>query len=175
MEEKSTFSLALKPGLIISGALVAYSLVLWATIPDMESQKYFGWVNYLIMAAGFYYYASLYRNEHKNTGFTFGDGFIFMLYMTIVISLVQAVYTYVLMTWLDPAMVQKLLDQATEEMYKKDLPEEQIEQSLKIVSFMFKPWFMSIISIFGNMIGGIILGLIMSLFTKKEAPVQFDN
>jgi hypothetical protein len=175
MEEKSTFSLALKPGLIVSGALVAFSLVLWATVSDINTQKYLGWINYLILAAGYYFYTVQYRNEHKNGALTFGEAFVFMLFMTIVISLVQAVYTYVLMVWLDPAMIQKMLDIATEEMYKKDIPEEQIEQSMKMMSFMFQPWLLAIMSIFSNMFGGIIMSLIIGLFTKKEAPLQFDN
>ena len=41
--------------------------------------------------------------------------------------------------------------------------------------FMFQPWLMALMSIFSNMLSGIIMGLIMSLFTKKEAPLQFDN
>ena len=175
MEEKSTFSLALKPGLIVSGALVAFNLVLWATVSDLNMQKYLGWISYIILAAGYYYYTVQYRNEYKNGVLTFGDAFVYTLFITIVISVVMAVYTYVLMAWLDPLIPQKMVDMAAEELYNKDLPEEQIEQTMKIMRFMFQPWLMALMSIFSNMLSGIIMGLIMSLFTKKEAPLQFDN
>ena len=174
MNEKSSFSIALVPGLITSAAVIAYSLITWSLTSDFNTQKYLGFGSYLILALAYYYYAVQYRDKYKNGGLTYGEGFVFMVILSVIVAFFQSIYTYVFIKWIDPSMLNQVIEQATEEMYNKNIPEDQIEKSLQIMSFMFKPWFMALTAIFGYMFWGVLLGLIMAVFTKKEVPENFE-
>jgi len=175
MEEKSTFGLALKPGLIISGAVIAYSLVVWSVTDNVDQMKYLSWVNYIILAIGYYIFTKNYRDDYKNGALTFGEGFVFMLFISVVYSVIQSLYTYIFMTFIDPDMVTQMVEKVEESLYNNNLPEEQIEQSMKMMSFMFKPWLISLMAVFGTMLWGTFLSLIMAFFTKKTAEPTFEN
>lgn len=174
MNEKSSFSIALVPALITSGMVIAYSLIVWSLSSDFNTQKYLGYFSYLILALGYYYYTVQYREKYKNGGLTYGEGFVFMVILSTIIAFFQSLYTYVFIKWIDPSMLNQVIEQATEEMYNKNMPEEQIEKSMQIMSFMFKPWFMAVMAVFGYMFWGVIMGLIMAFFTKKEVSGNFE-
>ncbi len=175
MEQKSTFELSLKPALLISGAVIAYSLVIWSVTDSIEQQQNFGWVSYIILAFGYFYFTKKYRDNYRDGVLTFGDGFVFMLFITIIYSVIQSLYTYVFMIFIDPDMINKIIEKAEEGFYNKNLTEEQIEQSMKMMSFMFKPWMLTTMTVLGTMFWGTVLSLIMAIFTKKQAQSSFDN
>jgi hypothetical protein len=175
MKQKSTFGLALKPALIISAAVVAYSLVIWSIADNIDQQQNLGWFSYIILALGYFYYTKNYRVENKNDVLTYGEGFVFMLFITMIYSVIQSLYTYVFMTFIDPEIINQIMEKTEESLYNKDMPEEQIEQSLEVMSFMFKPWLISLMAVFGTMFWGTLLSLIMAIFTKKQAQPTFDN
>jgi len=175
MEQKSTFGLALKPALITSAAVIAYSLVIWSIADTIDQQQNLGWFGYIILALGYFYYTKNYRDDYKDGALTYGEGFVFMLFITMVYSVIQSIYTYVFMTFIDPEMINQIMEKAEESLYNKDMSEEQIEQSLKMMSFMFKPWLISLMAVFGTMFWGTLLSLIMAIFTKKQAQPTFDN
>ena len=175
METKSTFTIALKPALIISMAVIAYSLVVWALTSSIDQQKYFGWVSYLFIIAGYIYFTISYRNDIKGGSLTYGEGFLFMVILTAIYSVIQGAYFYVFITIIDPTMIPQMLEQAELEMLNKGIPEEQLDQSMKYVGYMFQPWLLSIFGILGNLFWLTIGSLIMAIFTKKEEQATFDN
>ena len=157
MKEKSVFGLAMKPGLIISAAAIAYSLMIWSITSDLEMQKYLGWVVYPILAFGFYYFTINYRDNVKGGYISYGDSFVFMLFMSIVYSVVFALYYYVFLTIIDTEMIVNMMEMVEQDYYNQGLTEAQIEQALKIMGFMFKPWLLSIITMFGGIFIGVLI------------------
>ena len=175
MKEKSAFSIAFQPGLIIGAALIAYHLLIWALIPDIETQQYFTWFSYLIMGGGFFYFTVNYRDNVKDGYINFGDSFVFILFMSIVIGVFWFVYFYIFLSFIDPGYIQQLLDLVENKYYEMGMQEAQIEQSMKYLGYIYNPIALSFMGIFGNIITGVVLGLIISIFTKKQAPMNFDN
>jgi len=175
MEQKSTFSLAIKPGLVIAAVAIAYHLLIWAIIPDIETQEYFGWFNYLIMGGGFFFFTTNYRDNVKEGHISYGDSFVYILFMSIVIGVLWSVYYYIFLSFIDTNYIQQMLDLLENKYYEMGMQESQVEQSMKYVGYIYNPFVLSIVTIFGNIISGVILGLIISIFTKKEVPMNFDN
>ena len=58
-------------------------------------------------------------------------------------------------------MEQKLIEQGK-------VPEEQLDAAIEMMSKFQKPIILSVSSIFGGALTGLIISLITSIFTKKE-------
>ena len=95
MEEKSTFGWAIKPGLIVSGIAIAYSLLVWSLTSDLEVQKNFSWILYPLLAFAYYYFTVDYRNRIKGGYISYGQSFVFMLLISVVYSILYSLYYYV--------------------------------------------------------------------------------
>jgi len=175
MEEKSTFSLAMKPGLILSAAYIAFSLVTWALIADLDTQKYVGWLGIVIIAFLFHYYTVEYRNTIKGGALTYGEGFKFMFFIGLVYSVVYAAYYYIFLSYIDTEMLTRLLDVTEQQYYDQGLSEDAIESAMSFVSKIFTPGLFSLVSIFGSLFSSVLIALVISIFTKKEASLDFEN
>jgi len=175
MEQKSTFGLALKPGLIIAGGAIAFNLLVWSLTSDLDMQKYMGWILYPILAFAYYYFTVDYRDNVKEGHLSYGQSFVFMLLISVVYSVLFSIYYFVFLNYIDPEMINKMMDVVEQQYYDTGMSEEQIDQAMKIVSYMFSPVLMTVMTIFGGVFSGVILSLIMSIFTKKEVPMDFNN
>lgn len=96
--QESTFQMALKPGLIIGGISIAISLVLWATISDVQMRNKFGYATYFILALLYHFYTKSYRDNSLDGEISYGKAFTFMFYITIAASLLSMVYMYCLIS-----------------------------------------------------------------------------
>jgi len=175
MERKSTFGYALKPGIIISGGAIAFNLLVWVLTTDLDTQKYWSWLLYPLLAFAYYYFTVDYRQNVKEGYLSYGQSFEFMLFISIVYSVLFSLYYFVFLTYIDPSMITQMLDAAEQKYYDTGMSEEQIEQAMEVISYMFSPAIMVVLSIFGGLFSSVILSLIMSIFTKKEIPVNINN
>jgi len=173
--QESTFKMALKPGLIIGGISIAISLVLWATISDIEMRQKFGYVTWLVIAFLYHFYTKSYRENNLNGAITYGKAFTYMFYITILTSLLSIVYAYALFTILDPGMVEVIREQAAEKMYQNPaLTQEQIEQAIDMQNVWINPAVMTISAFFGSLFFGTILSLVVAIFVKKDVQIIED-
>jgi len=175
MEQRSTFGLALKPGLIIAGGAIAFNLLIWSLTSDLEMQKYLSWLVYPLLAYAYYYFTVEYRNNVKEGQISYGQSFVFMLLISVVYSVLFSIYYFIFLNYIDPEMITKMMDMVEQQYYDAGMSEENIEQALKYVSYMFSPGLMALMTVFGGMLSGVIISLIMSIFTKKEIPIDFNN
>jgi hypothetical protein len=110
-----------------------------------------------------------YRDNYKYGIITYGQalgaGVIIFLYYAII----MAIFTYILYTVIDPDLIDKQLAFTEEEMLKRGIPDEAVEAGMKVQTKMMKPAIMAPLSIFGSMIQGLIMSLIVAAFVRKEA------
>jgi hypothetical protein len=168
-DQPITFNSALKPGLLAGGVSVVLSLIIWSVTSDMAASKNFGYLTWLIIAVLFFYFTKELRDKSLDGFISYGKSFKFMFFITLILSVVNLIYTFLFITVIDPDMMVKVQEMAAEEMYKQNIPEETIQQSLEVQSMFFKPWIMTLIAFVGSIFYGVIIALIMSIFTKKEA------
>jgi len=173
-ESKSTFNLAMKPALLTGGVSVLISLLLWALVDDMQTQQKFSYFTWLILAFMYFYFTKNYRENELDGNLSYGQGFKFMFVMSLIISIITALYSYVLFAYLDPSLIEAMKEQAAEQMYQQNLSDEQVEAALEMQSAWLTPGMMVFYSIFGSLFFGSILALIIALFTKKEV-VTFED
>ena len=80
-EKKSSFiQQTFTAGLLLGIILVVYSLLMYFL--DMSTNKYVGWISYVIIAVGIYYLQLQHRNKDLNGFMSYGQalGFAVMTY-----------------------------------------------------------------------------------------------
>lgn len=169
MEERdSVFKVAAVPGLIISLIYVGLSLVLWTIISDIKLQGQLAYVIWLVIAFLFFFYTKNYRDNNLNGNITYGESFKFIFVMSLVLSVFAALYSYILIGYLDPSITEKSLEAAAEALYAQNLDEDQIEAGLKMQSIFMTPGILSVFAFGWTIFVGLVFSLIISIFTKKE-------
>jgi Sec-independent protein secretion pathway component TatC len=95
--------------------------------------------------------------------------------MFVYVAIIMVVYTYVLWAFIDPGLAKKSLAMAEEGLVKKGAPQAAIDAGMAFTAKIMKPGIMAFLSIFGTMIGGLILSLLVSIFIKKEGNPLIDT
>jgi hypothetical protein len=87
---------------------------------------------------------------------------------------IVGVFSIVLFTLIDPAMTERILDTARQQMIENGLPDDQVEQAVEISRQFLTPIWLFVFGLVGSAVVGLILSLIVSVFTKREAS-PFDS
>jgi hypothetical protein len=174
MEQKANVWKAnLTNGLILAMIGIVYTLVMYFL--DLTMNKIQGYVFLVILVVSLFFLVKSYRDNYLHGYMTYGQavgaGVVIFLYYAILI----AVFTYILYAVIDPGLIDKQLAAAEEIMAKKGLPQEAMDAALKIQKKMMKPEIMAPIGIFGNMLYGVIMSLVIAIFAKKEGNPLIDS
>lgn len=170
---KVAFKDALKPGLIISLITVAISTLINILISDIELVKNLGWLIWIAIAAMFFIYTKNYGKVFP-VSFTYGKAFVFMLYMTIILSVAYGIYSYIYFGFIDPGYTDKIMQISEEKMLENpQLTDEQISAALEMQKKFMTPVFMAITSLFSTAFFSTIISLLVAIFTKNEKQTEF--
>lgn len=160
-------------GLILGLAGVVYSLVIYFL--DLSFNKVQGFVFIAIEAVILYLLLKSFRDTIRHGQITYGEsigaGVIICLYY----SIIMALFAYILYSVIDTGLVAKQLAFAEEALQKKGLPKASIDTAMQVQQKIMKPAILAPISIFGNMLWGVVLSLIVSIFIKKEGNPLIDT
>jgi len=174
MEQKANVWKAnLTNGLILGLIGIVYTLVIYFL--DLTINKVQGYVFLLILIVTLYFLMKSYRDNYLHGYMTYGQavgaGVVIFLYY----SIITAIFTYILFALIDPGLIDKQLAAAEELMAKRGIPQEAMDAGLNIQKKMMKPEIMAPVSIFGNMLYGVIMSLIVAIFVKKEGNPLIDS
>jgi amino acid transporter len=104
-------------------------------------------------------------------GQSVGAGVIICLYYAVI----MAIFTYILYAFIDTGLTAKQMALAEEMLVKKGMPQATIDTAMAMQAKFMKPGIMALFVIFGSMIWGVILSLIISIFIKKEGNPLIDT
>ena len=90
-------------------------------------------------------------------------------------SIISAIFTYIMYSFIDPAMPEKMLALTEEKLLDRGLAEGMIEQSMNFQRKIMVPWVLSLSGIINGVFMGTILSLIISIFTRKEGNPLIDD
>ena len=174
MEQKANVWKAnLTNGLILGLIGIVYTLVIYFL--DLTVNKVQGYVFLLILIVTLYFLVKSYRDNYLHGYMTYGQavgaGVVIFLYYAVI----SAIFTYILFALIDPGLIDKQLAAAEELMAKRGIPQEAMDAGLKIQKKMMKPEIMAPMSIFGNMLYGVVMSLIVAIFVKKEGNPLIDS
>ena len=160
-------------GFITALASMLVTTVYYST-DSMESKSQ-SWVNFAILAIGIIVCTLMYRQTlGEKDEFPYSKALGLGVTTIFFASLILAVFTFVLYKYIDPDLVSKSLSASEQKLLDKGYTEDMVEQQLEMTRKFMTPAVMSIFSIFGNVIIGLVISLITSIFLRKKAADGFE-
>ncbi|HMG94536.1 MAG TPA: DUF4199 domain-containing protein [Chryseolinea sp.] len=177
MEENST-SLAVTPrsvgiryGLIMG--IISIVLFLVFVIVDMETYLKIGrWVN-TAMAIAILILAHLYYRKNGDGFMNYGQGIGIAFWSGLISSVVGSVFTYIYIKFVDQSMITAIREGAIRDMEEKGQSDEQIDMAMKFVDMFTNAEALLLFGLFFGVLGMIVIGLIVTIFTQKPRPETF--
>ena len=163
---------ALMYGLILGLVSVFISLVFYFI--GMATESWTGWVTMLVILVLLVYLMIQYRNVHLGGYASFGQIFVMVLVSAGIIStIISVLYTYLLYTVIDPALLDQLRIVAEERiMNNPRIPESMYDDAIeRAEKFTTLPYMIKMALIFGPVMNALV-GLIIAAFIKKEKDIN---
>jgi len=170
-EQQSSTRLALKWGVILGIALILITLILYLT--DQTSNPWFSVLTLVAMIAALVLAMQEYRNV--NSGFmTYGEGVGIGALLSGVAGLLASAFSTFYNVVIDPTIQQRAFEQARERLENQGMSDEQIDQALEFSQKFQSPGFTFIAGVFGTIIIGALLSLIIAAFIRRNKNNPFD-
>jgi hypothetical protein len=174
MEQKvSVWKANLTNGMIMASISIVYSLIMYFL--DLYLNKVQGFIFLPVLAVITFLLLKSYRDNYLHGQMTYGQSFGAGMVLYLYYAIVMAVFTYILYAIIDPGLVDKQLAMAEEMMVKRGSPEAAIEAGMSIQKKIMKPEILAPLSIFGTMLWGLLISLIISVFVRKEGNPLIDT
>lgn len=163
----------LNSGLILTLVGIVYTLVMYFL--ELSFNRTQGYVFLLIQIALLFYLVKSYRDNYRYGYITYGQavgaGVVICLYYAVL----TAVFTYILYTVIDTGLMEKQLAFTEEMMLKRNIPQAQIDAGMAVQRKIMVPAVIAPLSIFGNMLYGTIMSLLVAIFVRKEGNPLIDT
>ena len=163
---------ALRYGLIGGLVMIVYGIVMnligmgAGTGNDMLN----GILSLVVFAGVIYFALQKHRDEDLGGYMSYGRGLGLGTLTCLFMGILGGIFTYVYMAFIDPSIIDQILERTREQYENMGMDEEQIEMSLSMVESMTNPIMMTFWSVVGYVIMGFIASLIISAIVKKNPP-----
>lgn len=150
------------------GLLASIISIIMFLIPAMMGQNPFkgiwNWAGAIVTIV----LLILAHKKFKESGdgyMSYGQGMGVAFWMILVSTLIGFGFTYIYLTFIDNSPFELFMEQQLIEMQEKNVPENAIEMSQEWTRKLFWP-----IGFFFAIAGGMIIALIITIFTQKKSP-----
>jgi hypothetical protein len=171
-ENVSVWKANLTNGLIMGLLGVVFTLGLYFF--DLLFNRSLGYIFLVVQVIILYYMLKSYRDNYRHGYLTYGQslgaGVVIFLYQAVI----SAVFTYILYKFIDTSLTAKMLAFSEDAMVKRGMSQQLIDAGMAFNKKIMIPELMAPFSIFGTMIAGTIISLIVSIFTRKEGNPLVD-
>lgn len=168
MEEKSTlWPVGFRVGVILALALIIYSMLLQVT--GMATQQALSYLTYVFYILGIIWAHKTYK-ETGNGYMSYGQGLGLGMIVAGVAGLISSLFTYFYLKFIDDSMLGEILNQSRIALEEQGMDDEQIEQALAMTQKFTTPEMLMVWGLLGALLTGLIFGLVISAFTKKNNP-----
>ena len=159
--------------LVVLGLLVHLSGMVDYTDQGGGSNWVVNILNWGITIAAIVMAVKQHREEDLGGFISFGRSFRVGFLVTLVIMVISVVWGYIFFSFVEPGLIEDILTASREQMIEKQgMSEEQAEQGLKMMSWMFTPAMMSLMGGIFSVIAGVIFSLIVGAIMKREHPAN---
>ena len=172
-QEINAWKTNLTNGLILGSVGIVYTLIVYFL--DLTFSTYQGYIGMVIQLVVLFFLLKSYRDNFRHGQITYGQSVGAGVIIYVYYAVIMAIFGYLLYTVIDPGLMKKALAVAEAKMASKGLPQAQIDTAMTLTSKMMKPAFTAIFGLFGTMISGTIISLIVSIFIKRETNPLIDT
>lgn len=169
VEPVTTRSAGIRYGLIGGIIGIAYFLILNTAGLD-TTQGFWNWFRFIITIAILIFAHKYYKDN--NSFMSYGQGVGISFWMGLIGSVIGGVFMFVYMKFIDASFVEMMKQNQINAMQERGMSDAQIDQSMKFASMFMSPVAILIFTLIFGVIGNVIAGLIVSIFTQKKAPEQ---
>lgn len=171
-EQSSTARTALKWGAILGVVLMLITLGMYLT--DQTSNPWFSLLTVGTMVGALTMAMREYRSANDNY-MTYGEGLGIGALASAVGGLLSSAFITFYNTVIDPSLQQRAFEQARERLEEQgNLSDEQIDQALELSQKFQSPGFIFIAGIFGTIIIGFLLSLIIAAIIRRNKANPFE-
>lgn len=167
----SVKKIALNYGLLFALAGIAFSVILYVTGNHIDRPWWAGVINFVIAVLFIVYGLKAFKND--SGGFmSLGQALKTGVAISLVASLISAVYSYIFMTVIEPDFQAQIMEFTESQMYEQNpnLTAEQAEMALGFTEKLMSPGVMIPISIIAGVFFGFIIALVAGLIMKQNRP-----
>jgi len=172
MEKPSSARIALKWGLIAGVINIVYTVVLIAIDKYQDpSLNALNFVFGIAIAIGVLVYAMREFRTLNGGYMSFGQGLGVGALSSAVSGVVAGLFNFIYLQFIDPTVTDKMMDRVRDEWERNGMSESQMEQAEQFTSIMMRPGTLFVITVFGALIMGVILSLVLAAILRREKPV----
>ena len=167
-QKKSSFSVALKYGIMAGLVSFIFSIILYLTA--LYLNQGLQWIAYLFLIGGIILSIKELRDKVQNGNITFGQGFGNGFYVTLVFTILSIIFSLLMTQVIAPDMMNEILKMSEQKMIDRGMSDEQVEIAMNWTRKFMTPMWMSAWILIWNVIVGVILSLIVAGILKKDNP-----
>lgn len=158
---------AMKFGLIVGGAMILYSHLLYLT--NLSDNTLFGVISYGLFILGLLIGTKRLRDGQFAGYITYSRAFITGLLISLFVGFLLGIYTYVL-NIIDPSILEKSLEVQAEAMLNRGMDEDLVEQQMTLVRSFTSPMLLAFSGILAYGLVGALVSLLTAAILRKDPP-----
>ncbi len=155
-------------GVILSCLSILYFVTVAATGANMTEG--IGRWGGLIFTVGVLWFAHKYYKENGDGFMSIGQGVAISFWVSLISSVISSIFTFVYVKYIDDGFIQNLKDRQYDQFLEEGMSDSQIEQAMSISESFMTPNALLLFGIFGGIAMGLIIGLVIALFTQRKNP-----
>jgi len=156
-------------GLYMGLALIVYSLIIY--LAGLTGNTTVSYLTYLIYIGMLCYAMINYRDKVNGGVLAYGQGVGLGTLTMVIGGVLSSIFTFILMKYIDPSLVDQIVNKAMEDAMAKGTPEAQMEMAEKWIRMFTSPTAILLMGVFGSGIVGAIISLILAAIFKKEPSI----
>jgi hypothetical protein len=164
----TTRSVGIRYGLITGGVAILYFLIM--TIASIDMTQGIGRWGSLIFYVALIVLAHKYFKENGNGFMSYGEGMGITFWLGLVTCVVSSIFTYIYVKFIDASFIQKMLEKQEEAFMEQGMSQAQIDQAMSFTKNLMTPEMMFVFGLIGGLVMILIVGLLVTIFTKKSNP-----
>lgn len=169
MEEKvSTARVALKYGVLVSVVIMVYTTII--NVAGLSQNPVFSSLQFIFIIVAIVLAMKNFRAE--NNGYmAYGEGLGLGTLLSAVMGLLVSAFSTFYNRFIDNTIIPQAMDKVRADMERKGLDDAQIDSAVEMAQKFSSPGIMFIFGVFGTIITGFIISLIVAAILRKEKPV----
>jgi hypothetical protein len=163
----TTRSVGMRYGLFLGGIGIVSFLIM--ALSGMRPDGPGRWIS-TVFTFVLIFLAHKYYKDNGDGFMTIGQGVGIGFWAGLVSSVISSIFMYIYLKFVDSGFVDMIKETQMEEMQKRGMSEDQIDQAMKIAGMFTSAEALLIFGLVFGVIFGIGIGLLISFFTQKKNP-----